>query len=184
MKGHLFVISAPSGTGKTTVIKNLLKNHPDYVLSVSATTRSPRVGEVDGVDYHFINEPKFKKMIDANELAEWAKVYLYYYGTPKAPIDAWIKDGKKVILDIDVQGGKNIKKIYPEATLIFLLPPSKDELIKRLSDRGTNTGLDLQVRIKNADLEMAEKKHYEFHVVNDTLERAVKEIEDIIAKTK
>ncbi len=180
MHGNLFVISAPSGAGKTTVIKRLLLKMPDAVLSVSATTRLPRAGEKNGVDYHFVTKEEFKQLIANNEMLEWAVVHEAYYGTPKAPIDSWIEGGKTVVLDIDVQGGKNIKKTFPQATLIFLMPPSRDELVRRLTLRNANDPDDLKVRIKNADVEMAQKNFYDHVVVNDDLEKAVDEVLNII----
>ena len=184
MKGQLIIISAPSGTGKTTVIKSLLDRHPEFVLSVSCTTRSCRPGEKDGVDYHFVDGGAFQTMIDDGQLLEWTVYSEDSYGTPRKPIEDWVRKGKTVILDIDVVGGRNIKKIFPNAALIFLLPPSKEELVRRLTLRGTNDRDDLSRRIVRAEAELAEKDFYDFQVVNDQVERAVGEIEKIIKKMK
>lgn len=180
MKGKLFVISAPSGAGKTTVIKRLMKDQPELVLSVSYTTRSPRPTEKDGVDYHFVSEPEFKRMAGNNQLLEWANVHNFLYGTPREPIEKWVSEGKKVILDIDVQGGMNVKNNFKSATLIFLLPPSHEELVRRLTIRGANKGDDLATRIRNADVELDKKDNYDFQVVNDDLDVAVSEVKKII----
>ena len=183
MKGRLFVISAPSGTGKTTIIKNLMKTLPEAVLSVSVTTRRPRPGETDGVDYHFISEAEFQKMLKDGRLLEHAKVHNSYYGTPRTPIEKWLNDDKIILLDIDVQGAHNVKKVFQDAVLIFLLPPSREELIRRLKSRGTNAGADLDLRIKDAEVELSEKDFYDYHVVNDNMDKAVQEIVGIINKT-
>jgi len=180
MKGKLIVISAPSGTGKTTVIKNLLASHPNFVLSVSYTTRELRPSEKDGVDYHFVADKKFKEMINKGEMVEWAMVHGNYYGTPATPLKKWMGEGLIVVLDVDTVGAKNIKKMFPEAVLIFLLPPTGGELEKRLLKRGENKNEDLKVRIKNAKKEMKEKDRYDYQVVNNNLADAIKEIEKII----
>lgn len=180
MKGRLFVISAPSGTGKTTVIGSLLKLTPQLKLSVSCTTRPPRKGEKNGVDYHFVSDEKFLKMKDSGLLLEWALVHGLYYGTPRGAIDKWLAGGENVVLDIDVQGGASVRKIYKDAVLIFLLPPSHEELVKRLKRRGANTEDDLERRLKNANNELAQKDLYDYRIVNDDLDRAVGEIKKII----
>ncbi len=178
--GKLFVISAPSGTGKTTVIKKLLSDVPGLVLSVSSTTRNLRGSERDGSDYNFITKNEFEKMKGSGELLEWASVYGEFYGTPKGPVEKLLKEGKNVILDIDVQGARQVKKMFPDTTLIFLLPPSKEELIKRLTGRGTDKKDVLELRIKNAEKELAEKDFYDHQVVNDNIDNAVEKIAKII----
>ncbi|PIR17435.1 MAG: guanylate kinase [Deltaproteobacteria bacterium CG11_big_fil_rev_8_21_14_0_20_49_13] len=180
MTGKLFVISAPSGAGKTTIIKRLISLEPALKLSVSATTRSPRVNEKDGVDYLFVTKEEFLKMKDAGELVEWALVHDTYYGTPKEQINKWLEEGKKVILDIDVQGAASVKKIFKDAVTIFVLPPSHDELVKRLKGRGTDTEEVLAKRIANAKREMKKKDEYDIQIVNDDVEDAVKRIRDIL----
>ena len=180
MKGNLFVISAQSGTGKTTVINKVLKNNPLLKLSISATTRPPRKNEKNGVDYHFVTQKEFDEMNDSGELLESAVVHSHSYGTPKGPIKTWLKEGKDIILDIDVQGAKKVKGIFKDAKLIFLMPPSRDELVARLNKRGTNKGDDLAIRIKNAEKEMAQKDFYNYCVINDDLDKAVSEVLKII----
>jgi guanylate kinase len=181
-KGMFFVISAPSGAGKTTVIKRLTHELPNSVLSVSVTTRGPRKGETEGVDYYFISATRFEEMIKNNELLEWADVHGHLYGTPKAPVEKWIKNGKIILLDIDVQGGKNIKKTFKDAVLIFLMPPSKEELAKRLALRGTDKPEDLKLRLKNAESEISAKAFYDYRIVNDDLDITVDAVKKIILK--
>lgn len=180
MKARLFVISAPSGTGKTTVIKRLLSRIPSMQLSVSVTTRAPRPGERDGFDYHFIDDRKFEEMKKAGDLLEWAVVHGACYGTPRRPIEKWLKEGNNVILDIDVQGAASIRRSFKDAVLIFLLPPSREELIRRITSRGANSVDDLELRLKNADIELSKKDMYDHHVVNDDLDMTVDAIMGII----
>lgn len=180
MKGNLFVISAPSGTGKTTVIDRVLKIKPELKLSISATTRGPRRGEKDGVNYYFVTPERFNEMKSGGEFLEYALVHDRYYGTPKKPIDAWLKTGENVVLDIDVQGAKNVKNIFKQAVLIFLMPPSREELVQRLMKRGANMGKDLETRIKNAEVEMAQKDFYDHCVINDDLDMTINEVIKII----
>lgn len=182
MTGKLFVISAPSGAGKTTIIKRLISLEPTLKLSVSATTRSPRVNEKDGVEYLFVTKEEFLKMMSAGEFVEWALVHDTYYGTPKEQINKWLKEGKKVILDIDVQGAASVKKIFKDAVTIFVLPPSHDELVKRLKGRGTETEEVLAKRMANAKGEMKRKDEYDMQVVNDDIDDAVQSIRDILNK--
>lgn len=178
--GRLIVISAPSGTGKTSVIGRLLSRHPNMLHSVSCTTRSPRGKEVDGKDYHFITPEIFKKRIQLGEFAEWAQVHNWFYGTPKAPLEKALQEGREVLLDLDVQGGMNIKKMFgPKAITIFLLPPSQKELERRLSSRGTDSSEEQQVRLDNARLEMTHKDLYDHQIFNKDLEQACQEIEKI-----
>jgi len=180
MKGKLIVISAPSGAGKTTVIKRLLSAHPGFVLSVSYTTRKRRPSEKDSVDYFFVSESSFKSKIDNKELLEWAIVYGNYYGTPLSPIENWLKKGNTVILDVDTVGAKNVKDKFPDAKLIFILPPSREELEKRLIKRGENRGKDLDTRLLSAENELRKKDLYDYCVTNDGLDDVLKEIESII----
>ena len=183
MKGRLIIISAPSGTGKTSVIHRLLKKHPRMIHSVSWTTRPKRAQEVHDKDYHFTDEATFKKGIEAKTFAEWAEVHNSFYGTPKGPIDQWLQEGRDVLLDIDVQGGTNLKKLYGETALsIFLLPPSVEELKRRLSGRKTDSPKERQVRLENAKKELTYKDKYDFQVVNDDLEKACREIEKIVER--
>ncbi len=178
--GRLFVISAPSGTGKTTVVHALLTSHPELVESISYTTRSPRRDERNGVDYHFVDEKTFRRLIDERFFAEWATVHGFYYGTPRKFIEEAIAVGKDVVLDIDVQGGMNLKKQFPHAVTIFLLPPSEAELTRRLTGRGTEAASQIEERLKNAHEEMTYQDRYEHCVVNDDVDRAAAEIASLM----
>lgn len=183
---QLIILSAPSGTGKTTVYHQALAQIPNMKLSVSCTTREPRAGEVDGVDYFFINEEKFQKMIDNNDFLEWAKVYDNYYGTSKHFVQEILDSGNHVLLDIDVQGAMNIKKNTEISSpiFIFLAPPSMEILEKRLRHRGTETEKSLTKRLQNASHEMSFQPQYDYVIVNDDLEQTVKAFVDLINKIK
>ncbi len=179
-KGKIFAISAPSGTGKTTIVRRVLKEIPELVYSVSATTRKKREKEITGSDYFFINEQEFLKRIDNDEFVEWEKVYDYYYGTFKYFIDQNIEKGKSVIAEVDVKGALSLKKIYPDAILIFLSPPSLNELVERLMNRKTETETDLQKRIERAKMELSQKDKFDYLVINKDLEKAISEIKSLI----
>jgi len=180
-KGKLIVISAPSGTGKGTVIGHLLKLKPDFAFSVSATTRKPRPGETDGVEYHFISKDEFQKMIENNEFLEHASFVGEHYGTPAKPIIDYINNGATVILDIEVVGAKQVmSKNIDELTTIFIMAPDMNELEKRLRGRGTDTEEKINARIERAKQELEEKSHYDHIVINDNSKRAAKEILNII----
>lgn len=185
MTGKLIIISAPSGTGKSTVIGRLIDD-PELLLafSVSCTTRKPREGETDGVDYYFISEEQFRKHIDANELVEYQEVYPgRFYGTLKSEIDRINALGKNVVLDIDVQGGINVKKIFGDTALaIFLAPPSLEALRERLTKRGTDSQEEIERRVGKADQEMHYARYYDFMVVNDDLDLAVEQVRDLIVE--
>ncbi|RUM88612.1 MAG: guanylate kinase, partial [Thermovibrio sp.] len=150
LKGLLIVISAPSGTGKTTLVHMLLKEFPDLEFSVSYTTRPPRPGEVDGRDYHFVDRKTFERMIEEGDFLEWAEVYGNLYGTSRTQVLKALNEGKDVILDIDTQGALQVKKNFPEAVLIFILPPSLKELERRLRNRGTDDEETIERRLKTA----------------------------------
>lgn len=179
--GRLYVMSAPSGTGKTTVIRELLRRLPALVLSVSYTTRAPRAGECNGVDYHFVDRTEFQRMIAADEFLEWAEVHGNRYGTGKSAIRQLQAAGRDVLLDIDVQGGRAVRAWDPEACLIFLLPPSLDELRTRLQGRNTESPESLARRLAQASQEIAERTWYDHVVTNDTIESAVTAIAAVIA---
>ena len=183
-KGHLFIISAPSGTGKSTVVSELLKQYPNFHYSVSYTTRSPRPGETDGVNYRFVDEETFKKLIKENFFAEWATVHGALYGTPKKEIEEVLDQGKSVIFDIDVQGGMALKNHFPEATTIFLTPPSFEELKKRLSGRKTDTPKQIEKRLQDSQKEMTYQDKYDYCVINDEVSRACHELSTIIDQHK
>ena len=182
IKGEVIAVSAPSGGGKTTIVKKILKLYPEIIFSVSATTRPRRDNETDGVEYFFISEDEFKNRVDKNEFVEWEKFYDYYYGTFKRFINDNINSGKSVLLEIDVKGALSIKRIYPESHLIFIMPPSYDELIQRLRNRQTETEGDFQKRIERAKMELSHKDQFDYIVINDKLENAVEETSDLIKK--
>lgn len=179
MKGRLLVISAPSGTGKSTVCRIIGSRSPQVALSVSYTTRQPRGSEKNGVEYHFIDDATFDRMISEDKFLEWAEVHSKRYGSGREETDKLISAGKDVLFDIDVQGGQQIKQAVPEALLIFLLPPSIEELVRRLSRRKTESQSEIQRRLKVAVWEMEQGKHYDYHVINEDLDRAVEEVEKI-----
>lgn len=183
-KGKVIVISAPSGSGKTTICKHLLKFNPQLVFSVSYTTRPPRQGEVNGKDYFFVSEKKFIKMIKQKKFLEWAKVYNNYYGTSKQQVLKTINSGRDILLDIDVQGGKNIKKIFPDGIFIFVLPPSWKELKQRITLRGKDSPDEIKKRLKNVNKELKYIKYYDYVVINDDLEKTVQTINQIITANK
>jgi guanylate kinase len=169
MENKLFVFSAPSGTGKTTIVKYLLAQMSNVVFSISATTRKARQGEVEGRDYFFISEEEFIKKIKENSFLEWEKFYDYYYGTLKSFVDENISKGFNVFLEVDVKGAIEIKRKCPEAVTIFFAPPSLEELEKRLRKRNTDSPEDLIKRIERASLEMSYQDKFDFCIINDDL---------------
>lgn len=179
-KAKLFVFSAPSGSGKTTIVRDILKQYPEFLFSVSATTRKRRNVEKDGVDYFFISEEEFKKKIDDGEFVEWEKFYDYYYGTLKKIVDANISNGLVTVFEVDVKGAISIKKVYPFATLIFIAPPSIEELKERLIKRNTESDEDLKKRIERAEMELGFKDQFDYVVNNINLDQAKKEAREII----
>ena len=174
--GHLFIISAPSGAGKSTLCRSMREQFADLLYSVSYTTRSPRPGEQNGVDYYFIPKDRFKKGIARRQWAEWAEVHGYYYGTSAEFLDKKLSAGHDVLLDIDVQGARQILKRYPDSVTIFILPPSLAVLKQRLEDRGTDSPAVIAVRLDNAQKEMAHKDMYRHVVINDRLSDATAEM--------
>lgn len=176
----LYVISGSSGVGKGTVIKSFLEKHPQYKLSVSCTTRNKREGEIDGVNYFFLSNAEFSECIKNNEFLEWAEFSGNRYGTKKSFVEDCLKKGEGVILEIDTKGALNVKSIMPEAVLIFIAPPSLDELEARLRGRGTETEDAIQKRLASIKLEIENSKKFDYTIVNDTVENAVKELEKII----
>lgn len=183
-EGNLFVLSGPSGVGKGTVLDKLLKEFTGVNYSVSATTRKPRPGEEEGKDYFFLSEEEFFKLRDDDQFIEWAKVHNNYYGTPKKYVDKSLKSGNDVILEIDIQGAKQVRKKYPDAIFIFLVPPSFEELKKRLNLRDSEDCKTKRLRLKNARSEMEEIRNYDYRVLNDKIEEAVKKIKAIIIAEK
>jgi len=179
--GRLFVVSAPSGTGKTTILKRVMARLAGLAFSVSHTTRIPRAGERDGVEYHFVNQAEFEMMQDNGLFLEWAQVHGNYYGTSRRTIVEQLERGRDVILDIDVQGAAIIRKSSGLAALhIFISPPSLAELEKRLRGRETETEESIQIRLKNARFEMQSAKDYEYVIINDALDEAVRLLAAII----
>jgi len=179
-KGRLFIISAPSGAGKGTVIAKLIKLRPELKYSVSATTRSPRDGEVNGVSYFFISKEHFKDLIAKDAFLEYAEYVGEFYGTPRALVQDCIEDGIDVLLEIEVQGARQVITKNPEAVSIFIVPPGMQELEARLRGRRTESEEKLTARLERAKLEMEEKTYYDHVVVNDEVLRAAKEILSII----
>ncbi len=181
-KGMLLLISGPSGSGKGTICQRLLNNcsHLKMELSVSATTRPPRPGEVDGRDYFFMYPEEFEDTISKGGFLEWAPIYGYKYGTPAAGVMHSLEQGKNVILEIDVQGGISVKKSFPEAVLIFILPPTRQLLKRRLIDRNTDSLDEIEKRMNWVDTELAYIPEYDFVVINDGLEDAVNDVKSII----
>lgn len=179
-KGHLFVISGPSGVGKGTLREKLFKNVPNLNYSISVTTRRPRKNEEDGVDYFFVNEETFKEYIRENKFAEWALVHGDYKGTLLSTIEKNLQQGKDLVLEIDVQGAINLKEKFPEGVFIFIAPPSWEQLENRLRGRNTEKEEDLKKRLADAHKEMQQIKHYDYLVINNYLPEALKELEAII----
>lgn len=180
--GHLFIISAPSGAGKTTIAKAVLQKFKDMCYSISYTTRKPRAEERDGVDYHFVSKQDFKNGIKKARWAEWAEVYGNYYGTSAEFIEKKLSSGCDILLDIDVQGTLQILKHHPDSVTVFILPPSINALRKRLEMRGTDSQAVIEKRLINAKKEMAQKKMYRHIIVNDELSAAIDEICTIFNK--
>ena len=180
-KGILIVVSGFSGSGKGTLMKELLTRYPDtYALSISATTRSPREGEVDGREYFFVSKDEFEKMIAKGELIEYAKYVENYYGTPRDYVEKKLDEGKDVILEIEIQGALNVKKMFPDTLLLFVTPPSAEELKKRLVGRGTETMDVIESRMDRACEEAEGMENYDYVIVNDSLDRWVEEMHSII----
>ena len=183
MKGILFVLSGPSGTGKGTVCGRLLENEELY-LSVSATTRSRREGETDGVTYHYVTVPEFEKMIENGEMLEYANYNGNYYGTPKRSVMDLLDAGRDVLLEIEPQGALQVKSIFPEAVLVFLVPPSMQELKNRLTTRGRESEAEIQERIAASQWELRQADKYNKQIVNDELDRCVDEVRAYIAEKR
>ncbi|MGL5149675.1 MAG: guanylate kinase [Clostridium sp.] len=183
-RGILIVISGPSGAGKGTICKELLRKEENLFISVSATTRAPRVGEVDGVNYYFVTKEKFINKIEEGDFLEHAEVYGNYYGTPKWKVEEMLSQGKNVILEIDIQGALNVKKNSQEGVFIFILPPSMEELKQRIIKRGSETEESLMRRFKSAYKEVNYVSKYNYAVVNDEVDVAVQKIQAILTAEK
>ena len=183
-KGLLLVVSGPSGAGKGTICKALLNKNDQIKLSVSATTRKPRNGEVHGVNYFFIEKEEFTKMIENGEFLEYAQIYDNFYGTPKAAIIECLEKGQDVILEIEMQGARQIKEVYPEGVFIFVLPPSLEELKSRIVGRGTETQEEIEKRFSCAFEEINQIVNYDYFIVNEDIEKLVSDVEAIICAEK
>lgn len=183
-KGLLIVVSAPSGGGKGTILKELFARDENLRLSVSATTRAPRPGEEHGKQYYFISREEFEQLIREGKMLEHAEYIGNYYGTPKGPVEEWTDQGQDVVLEIEVQGGAQIKRLMPECVSIFILPPSMRVLEKRLRDRGTEDDATVRKRLDTARREIPCAKGYDYVVYNDKLEDAVAQIEAILQAEK
>lgn len=183
-KGKLLVLSGPSGVGKGTVVGELMKLRGDMGFSVSATTRAPRPGEQDGVSYFFVTKQRFEEMIAQGELLEYAQFVNNYYGTPRAYVEQMLSEGMNVVLDIEVQGARNVVNAFPDAVSVYMIPPTYDELERRLRGRGTETEEQIQGRLKTAMEEARAADFYRYIIVNDNLNEAVKELDAIITAEK
>ncbi len=179
-RGHLFVLSAPSGAGKSTLIDRSCQELSNIWHSISATTRPMRDYEQDGVHYFFLEQPQFDEMIARNEFLEWAHVFEECYGTPAEAIDAHLARGNDVIMDLDVQGALQVKRKRTEASLVFVMPPSLDELANRLEHRASETGEDVQFRLSRAEEEMAQSYQFDHVIINDDLDVAFQELRKIL----
>lgn len=183
-RGILIVISGPSGAGKGTVCKEVLKKDPSLRLSISATTRKPRAGEIEGINYYFVNKAEFEKMIEDDQFLEWAEVYGNYYGTPKNFVESQLKEGKDVILEIDIQGAMKAREKFPDGVFIFIVPPSLDELEKRIKGRATETPEEIRLRFAKASSEIKYITKYDYIVVNDEVSKAAYKVLSILTAEK
>ena len=179
---HLLVVSGPSGAGKDTVVRRMMEKYPEIELSVSATTRAPRNGEKEGIDYYFMTNEAFEQKIERGEMLEYVHYCDRYYGTPKSEVDRRLDAGIPVVLVIEVIGAANIKKLYPDSTLVFIMPPSLEELSRRLHGRGTEPEDVIQKRLARAQEEIERKAQYDFSVVNDDVDRCSEKVYSILRK--
>ena len=182
---RLVVLAGPTAVGKGTVSTYIRENYPEVHLSVSATTRAPRPGEVHGVNYYFVTDADFDRLIETGQMLETATVHnAFRYGTPRAPIEDALAAGKSVLLEIDLQGARSVRKVMPEAVLVFLLPPTWDELVRRLIDRGTEDSAEQQRRLETAKMELAAQDEFDHRVVNSEVSTAAREVVDLMAIPK
>lgn len=181
MNNRLTVIAGPTAVGKGTVVRHILENFDNVHLSVSATTRDPRPGEVDGVDYYFLSHDEFDRMVAAGEMLEFAVVHgLNKYGTPRKPVEAALASGKQVLLEIDIQGARQVKQAMPEALLVFIAPPSWQELERRLSMRGTESAEEQAKRLTTAKTELAAQQEFDAVVINEDVAKCAQEVLDLM----
>lgn len=179
-RGNLFIVSGPSGAGKGTLVKELLRRVPDIWVSVSVTTRAPRPGEVEGKDYFFVSSAQFDALLEQDGLLEWAEVHGNRYGTPRGAVEERIRQGCQVILEIDPQGAFQVRDLAPDSVLVFIMPPSTEELIRRLNQRGSETSEQVAVRMKTAERELELVGKYDHVIINDDVSRAVQEFAGVI----
>lgn len=179
-KGILFVVSAPAGCGKDTILEQALSRNINLHYSVSATTRAMRPGETDGVSYHFKSREQFEQMIAQNELLEHTEYCGNYYGTPRKAVEDMLSAGKNAVLKIEIEGAANVKKLFPEAVLIFILPPSMEELERRLRNRGTEDEETIRKRLQQARTELSHARSYDYAITNGDLEKAVDDLVAVI----
>lgn len=184
MSGHLFIVSAPSGAGKTTLVRLLLEKDPGIRVSISSTTRPPRTGENDGREYHFVDVQYFLEMVSRGDFLEWAEVHGNYYGTSRHWIEAEMSAGRDVLLEIDWQGAQQVRKAFPAAIGIFILPPSLEELKSRLSGRGTDSAETIARRIAAARDEMRHVDEFDYVIINDDLQQALGNLRSIVSATR
>jgi guanylate kinase len=183
--GKLVVLSGPSAVGKGTIAKYIIDSYPNYFLSVSATTRDPRPGEIDGQSYVFVSESQFRAMADSGELLEWASVHgSNLYGTPRKPVVEALAKGHNVLLEIDVQGAFQVRKSFSDAMLIFISPPAFEELEARMTTRGTESALDRATRLESARMELGLASEFDFQVINDEVARCAQEVVELVQSTK
>ncbi len=183
-RGLLLVVSGPSGAGKGTVCSEILRKHPEFFLSVSATTRAPRPGEIDGKNYYFITKEEFQKRIENDGFIEWAEFCGNFYGTPKSSVEKLLSEGKDVILEIEVQGALKVKEAFSEAILFFVLPPDPKELKNRLTGRGTETEEVIKARLNQAIWELSQSPKYSYILLNDEVELAVERFMRVVETEK
>lgn len=182
---RLTVLAGPTAVGKGTVAGYIRRHHPNIMLSISATTRAPRPGEIDGVHYYFVDDAEFDRLIRDDQLLEWATVHnSYRYGTPRRPVEKALAAGRNVLLEIDLQGARLVRQHMPEARLVFLAPPSWDELVRRLRGRGTESAEEQARRLRTAKVELAAESEFDAVVVNDDVARAAARVVDLIAGSK
>lgn len=183
-KSLLVVISGPSGSGKGTLCEMLRQAFPDLNYSISVTTRPPRSNEKDGVDYFFVSDEEFKRLLQKGEFLEWAEVYGHYYGTPRSVVESALASGRDVLLEIDIQGASKVRELFPEAVLIFIKPPSLDELSDRITKRGTDDAKSIDTRMSSARQELQAARKYDYVVENDQKEKAFAKLMELIKREK
>jgi guanylate kinase len=181
-RSRLVVLAGPTAVGKGTVAGYIREHHPEVLLSVSATTRPPRPGEIDGVNYYFLTDEQFDRMVEAGQFLEWATVHnAYRYGTPRQPIESAIAEGRSVLLEIDLQGARQVRRAFPDAMLVFLLPPTWEELVRRLVGRGTEGEEERERRLETARIELAAQEEFDAVVVNTRVEEAAREVVNLMS---